>query len=70
MPIRLNNQEGDRMQTFTFISKDKDGDSVTVETGAVALTDILDSFKRFLQGSGFCIDGEIEVVKDEITYGE
>ena len=39
---------------------------VTHETNEICLTDLLDEFKHFLQGTGFCLDGKrIEVVNDD-----
>jgi len=32
---------------------------------ASSLDDVFEEFKGFLQSCGFCIEGEIEVVKDE-----
>lgn len=34
------------------------------------LGDVLNYFKQFLQGAGYVIDGELDVVPNEVFYGE
>ena len=56
---------------FTLISEDidmfgdKNGDKTTKEFQAIDLQTVLDNVKEFLLGSGFIVDGEIEVIEDD-----
>jgi hypothetical protein len=36
-----------------------------MQSHAVTLPEILTDFQDFLKGSGYCFDGEIEIVKEE-----
>lgn len=40
---------------FTFTSEEFAGTKTTVEFHADSLDDVLNNFKQFLQGSGFCL---------------
>lgn len=51
--------------TFTSTSEYKNKETIEVTTDAIVLTDILESFEKFLRGSGFVFDGHIDIVEED-----
>ena len=59
------------MPKFTFICEHKDfhgndDSKITYEFEKDALWEVVEEFERFLKGSGFVFEGELEVVNDEL----
>lgn len=54
------------MRKMTFIFEDEDVKITHEIIDESGLPHVLDSFKNFLSGCSYVIDGEIEVVEDEL----
>lgn len=54
------------MRKMTFIFEDEDLKVTHEIIDESGLPSVLDSFKNFLSGCSYVINGEIEVVKDEL----
>ena len=59
--IRLINETADIHKPFTAVQKIE----IVVEDEA-SLTQLLEAFESFLQASGYTIDGQLDIVKDEL----
>ena len=53
------------MRKMTFIFEDEESKITHEIIDESGLPNVLDSFKNFLSGCSYVINGEIEVVKDE-----
>jgi len=54
------------VQMFELKHTAEDGTTITMTFEANYLPDVLMNIKHFLQGVGFSIRGELEVVEDEV----
>jgi hypothetical protein len=59
---------------FKYIETDlygkENGKTMVMEFSADALSDILENFEYFLRGSGFLIDGTIDIIGEESYEGD
>jgi hypothetical protein len=50
---------------YIFKSEEKDKDtSLTMESSASSLSEVLDDFKDFLRGCGFTVNGELVIINE------
>lgn len=55
------------MPKFTLIAEHKGAHKITHEFDEDFLPDVLDNIELFLRGAGFCSNGVLEFVEEEIT---
>lgn len=55
------------MPKFTFTCELKDKETITLQTEANNLKDLLISLENFLKGSGYTIEGTLSITKETLS---
>lgn len=55
------------MPKFFFTCEHSDKETITLQTEANDLNELLSSLENFLRGSGYSIDGTLNIIKDTPT---